>query len=219
MEENNKKVIVKGSVIIIIAILGLNVYRTETMKLEIARLTTKVEQLSVQLDSLGNDEATVVTYPESNGFNKKEFTTISKSVASLESKVATLQETVDRLSRSQAQSVETSKSLSSSTTSTKTSSKSGRVTVSAKVKVENRYVQGTTFVPRITSGPAGIVVINVVVTRTGTVGSVTVDASSTITDEEILDACKEAALRTDFAYNPEAPNKSIGTITYTFTAK
>lgn len=217
MEENNNNIIVKGLAIILIAILGLNVYRTETTKKEMAQLASTVEQLSAQLDSLGVVEAPAGTAPAASGVSKKEFTTLSKSVSSLESKVSALQGTVDRLSRGQSQSGGTTRSSSSSTTTSGTSSNSGRVSVSAKVKVENRYVQGTTYVPKVTSGPAGVVVINVVVNRLGTVGSVSVDSSSTITAEDILDACKEAALKTDFAYNPEAPDKSRGTITYTFT--
>jgi hypothetical protein len=55
--------------------------------------------------------------------------------------------------------------------------------------------------------------------RVGIVSKATVNTGTTITDEEILDACKEAALKTSFGYNPEAPDHSIGTITYTFTAK
>ena len=80
-------------------------------------------------------------------------------------------------------------------------------------------MQGATYLPKVSTGSAGIVIVNVVLNRLGTVGSVSIDANSTITDEDILDACKEAALKTDFAYNPEAPDKSRGTITYTFTAK
>ena len=55
--------------------------------------------------------------------------------------------------------------------------------------------------------------------RVGIVSKATVNTGTTITDEEILDACKEAALKTSFGYNPEAPDHSVGTITYTFTAK
>ena len=50
----------------------------------------------------------------------------------------------------------------------------------------------------------------------GMVGSATVASSTTIMDEDVLYSCKEAALKTDFAYNPDAPKTSIGTITYTF---
>lgn len=230
MEDNNNIIIVKGLAIILIAILGLNVYRTETMKTEMTQLASTVELLSAQLDSFVVFEAQAGTTPTVSGVSKKEFSTLSKSVSSLESMVIALQGTVDRLSRSQAQSGGTSRvsgsassgqtsSTGSSAAATRPSSSSGRVSVSAKVKVENRYVSGSTPLPKVTTGPAGFVVINVSMDRVGIVGSVSVNPNSTITVEEILDQCKEAALKTSFAYNPDAPNKSIGTITYTFTAK
>ena len=50
----------------------------------------------------------------------------------------------------------------------------------------------------------------------GMVGSATVASGTTIIDADVLYSCKEAALKTDFAYNPDAPKTSIGTITYTF---
>lgn len=230
MEDNNNNIIVKGLAIILIAILGLNVYRTETTKKEMAQLATTVEQISAQLDSLGVVEAPTGTAPVASGVSKKEFSSLSKSVSSLESKVTALQGTVDKLSRSQAQSGGTSRvpgnatsgqtsSAGSSAAATRPSSSSGRVSVTAKVKVENRYVSGTTYLPKVTTGPAGIVVINVSMNRVGMVGTVSVNAASTISDEEILDACKEAALKTSFGYNPDAPEKSTGTITYTFSAR
>jgi hypothetical protein len=95
----------------------------------------------------------------------------------------------------------------------------GRVAVSAKAKVENRYVLGTTYLPKVSTGPTGVVVINVTMDRVGIVSAVSVNGSTTIADEDVIDACKEAALKTSFGYNPEAPNKSTGTITYTFTAR
>ena len=95
----------------------------------------------------------------------------------------------------------------------------GRVAVTAKVKVENRYVSGKTYVPNVTSGPIGVVVVNVSMDNIGIVGSASIGSGTTITDEDILDLCKEAALKTSFSYNPDAPRKSVGTITYTFTAR
>ncbi len=216
MEDNNNNLLVKGLAIILIAILGLNVYRTETTKKEMAQLATTVEQLSAQLDSIGVAEAPVGTAPVASGISKKEFSTLSKSVSSLESKVTALQGTVDRLAHSQSQTGSTTRS---SSTISELASSNGRVSVSAKVKVENRYVQGKTPLPNITTGPTGVVIINVSMDQIGIVGSVSVNSNSTITDEDIQDLCKEAALKTDFAYNPYAPNKSTGTITYIFTAK
>ena len=221
MEEKNNNPIVKGLAIILIAILGLNVYRTETTKKEMAQLATTVEQLSAQLDSLSG-------VPSASGVSKREFTTLSKTVSALVTKVSALQGSVDRLSRTQTQSGSSSKvsgsvtsgqTSGSSTASTTRPASNGRVAVSVRVKVDNRYVSGTTYLPKVTTGPEGVVVINVSMNRVGMVGSVSVNSASTITDEEILDACKEAALKTNFGYNPDAPERSKGTITYTFTAK
>lgn len=230
MEDNNNNIIIKGLAIILIAILGINVYRTETTKKEMAQLATTVEQLAAQLDSLSNAGAPAGKSHSPSGVSKKDFISLTKTVSSLESKVTTLQGTVDRLSHSQAQSRGLSSttentpsgqniSSGSSAVSLRSSSSNVRVSVSAKVKVENRYVSGSTPLPKVTTGPAGIVVINVSMDRVGIVGSVSVNSSTTISDEEILDQCKEAALKTRFAYNPDAPDKSKGTITYTFTAK
>ena len=95
----------------------------------------------------------------------------------------------------------------------------GRVSVSAKVKVENRYVHGTTYLPKVTTGPTGVVVIDVTMDCVGLVTAVSLNSKSTITDEEIVDLCKESALQTHFSYNPDAPDKIRGSITYTFVAK
>lgn len=224
--ENNG--IVKWLAITLIAILGINVYRTETTKKEMTQLATVVEQLSAKLDSL--EGVSPSGKANATGISKREFSSLSRAVTSLETKVSSLQGSVDRLSRSQSIAGTSSKapstavsgqssSPSNSVAATKTTTSKGPVSVSAKVKVENRYVMGTTYVPKISTGQSGTVVIDVTLTRTGTVTAVSTNGRSTITDEDIIDACKEAALKTDFSYNPEAPDKSKGTITYTFTAK
>lgn len=230
MEENSNNIIVKGLAIVLIAILGINVYRTESTKKELAQLATTVDQLSVRLDSLGMVEAPASKTPAASGISKNEFAALSKKVSSLESKLTTIQGNFDRISRSQSQ-PGSSPRLSSSTSSTQTSSigaattqlkyapSNGRVSVSAKVKVENRYVSGTTYLPKVSTGPSGVVVIDVTMDQIGIVSAASLNASSTITDEDIIDLCKEAALKTRFGYNPDAPAKSKGTITYTFTAK
>lgn len=225
MEENNN-IIVKGLAITLIVILGLNVYRTETTKKEVSKLTTAVEQLESKLDSLGMlSPSGRVSYA---GVNKKEFASLSKKVSSLESKVSIIQGSVDRLSHNQAHSqvpttnstnTNVSANTNKSSSTTAPTSSNGRVTVSAKARVENRYVEGTTYLPKVVTGPAGLVVLDLVITRIGRVTSVSIDSSSTIKDEDIVDACKDAALRTHFSYNSDAPEKVRGTITYTFKAQ
>ena len=130
-------------------------------------------------------------------------------IAILEEQVSELQSKIDRLSSSQS-------STGKSTTSTRpTRTTASKPKVEAKVRVENRYVQHKPALPEAKAGCTGVVVIEVKMNSLGMVGSATVASGTTITDEDVLYNCKEAALKTDFAYNPDT-RTSVGTITYTF---
>ena len=130
-------------------------------------------------------------------------------IAILEEQVSELQSKIDRLSSSQS-------STGKSTTSTRpTRTTASKPKVEAKVRVENRYVQHKPALPEAKAGCTGVVVIEVKMNSLGMVGSATVAGGTTITDEDVLYSCKEAALKTDFAYNPDT-RTSVGTITYTF---
>ena len=130
-------------------------------------------------------------------------------IAILEEQVSELQSKIDRLSSSQS-------STGKSTTSTRpTRTTASKPKVEAKVRVENRYVQHKPALPEAKAGCTGVVVIEVKMNSLGMVGSATVAGGTTITDEDVLCSCQEAALKTDFAYNPDT-RTSVGTITYTF---
>ena len=130
-------------------------------------------------------------------------------IAILEEQVSELQSKIDRLSSSQS-------STGKSTTSTRpTRTTASKPKVEAKVRVENRYVQHKPALPEAKAGCTGVVIIEVKMNSLGMVGSATVASGTTITDEDVLYNCKEAALKTDFAYNPDT-RTSVGTITYTF---
>jgi len=229
MEDKDYNGVIRGLAFVFIVILGLNVYRTETTKKEVAQLTASVEQLSAQLDSISSVEVPVGSAPSravaGPAVSKKDFSNLSQMVTSLGSKVTALQGSIDQLSHGQSKSAIEAPSASKSEPDSKSvatvasTSSYGRVSVSAKAKVENRVVSRDIILPKVSSGTSGAIVINVSVNRIGMVGSVSFNNASTISDEDIIDLCKEAALRTKFAYNPEAPEKSIGTITYTFTTK
>lgn len=142
--------------------------------------------------------------------------TSRKDVKELSEQVCALNERVD--------SVMTRNRTATSTKSTKTpapnkNATTDRISITAKAKVENRYLPKEAVLPRIIHGPTGTVVINVTINILGQVNAVSVNSKSTITDEEIIDACKEAALRTGFSSNTDAPSKQTGTITYTFQPK
>ena len=130
-------------------------------------------------------------------------------IAILEEQVSELQSKIDRLSSSQS-------STGKSTTSTRpTRTTASKPKVEAKVRVENRYVQHKPALPEAKAGCTGVVVIEVKMNSLGMVGSATVAGGTTNTDEDVLCSCQEAALKTDFAYNPDT-RTSVGTITYTF---
>ena len=186
----------------------------------LTQLQSKVSVLQGKVDNISSNPSSGSNGTSAPAGSGKDVSDLAKSVSDLQSKVNSMQKTVDRLSGGQRQA--STNTVSSSASSAQPSSgnkSSGRVSVTAKVKVEDRYVSGKTPIPSVTNGPTGVVVIGVTMNRVGIVSKATVNTGTTITDEEILDACKEAALKTSFGYNPEAPDHSVSTITYTFTAK
>lgn len=186
----------------------------------LTQLQSKVSALQGKVDGMSSNPSSKSPGTAAASGSGKEVSDLAKSVSDLQAKVNTMQKTIDRLSSGQRQ---TSSSQGGSTAASApasgSSKSSGRVSVTAKVKVEDRYVSGRTPVPSVSTGPVGVVVIGVTMDRVGIVSKATVNSGTTITDEDIIDACKEAALKTSFGYNPEAPNHSVGTITYTFTAR
>ncbi len=107
----------------------------------------------------------------------------------------------------------------STTTAVPKVAKKVRVTPSAKVRVENRYVSGTTYLPVGKFYEEGTVTVEVVMDWLGSVTSTSI-INTTIQNEDILYACRESALKTNFSTNKDDHGKKIkGTITYTFTAQ
>lgn len=105
------------------------------------------------------------------------------------------------------------------TTGTSSNGSSGRVNVATNVWVANRSVYGETVLPKVTTAPEGVVVIGVTVNAVGSVTSATVKSGTTISDENVVNECRQAALQTRFAINVDATNGSSGTISYTFTRR
>ena len=203
--------------LLLLIIIGLTVWNTYRIEVEMEKI----------------EEAKTESFAESilsNGENSMKMDAINKKVSDLEQKVKTLQSKVNDLSRLPKNAPVTTTQKSTPTTTTSTSStspvsstatsssqaKRSLPKVEAKVRVENRYVDFRTPLPSAVEGITGTVVINVKMNRLGTVTSVSVNNGSTITNEDVIYNCKDAALRTNFAYNPDAPTTSVGTITYTF---
>lgn len=90
-----------------------------------------------------------------------------------------------------------------------------RLKVKSSYRMEDRYSYGVDD-PQELGSAEGIVKLDITIDIYGQVKSAKLNSASTITDEEVIEACKKAALKTDFNLNLDAPKLQHGTITYTF---
>lgn len=88
--------------------------------------------------------------------------------------------------------------------------------VKSSYRMEDRYVSCEVYEPQELGNAEGIVKLDITIDKYGDVKSAKLNSASSITDEEVIEACKKAALQTDFNYNFDAPKLQQGTITYTF---
>lgn len=91
-----------------------------------------------------------------------------------------------------------------------------RLKVKSSYRMEDRYVGYKVYEPQELGSAEGIVKLDITISTIGQVNSAKLNSASTITDEEVIEACKKAALKTDFNLNLDAPKLLQGTITYTF---
>lgn len=90
-----------------------------------------------------------------------------------------------------------------------------RLKVKSSYRMEDRYSYGVDD-PQELGNAEGIVKLDITIDIYGQVKSAKLNSASTITDEDVIEACKKAALKTDFNLNLDAPKLQQGTITYTF---
>lgn len=90
-----------------------------------------------------------------------------------------------------------------------------RLKVKSSYRMEDRYSYGV-YDPEELGNAEGIVKLDITINYSGDVKSAKLNSASTITDEEVIEACKKAALKTDFNLNLDAPKLQQGTITYKF---
>ena len=91
-----------------------------------------------------------------------------------------------------------------------------RLKVKSSYRMEDRYVGYKVYEPQELGNAEGIVKLDITIDIYGQVNSAKLNSASTITDEEVIEACKKAALKTMFNLNSDAPKLQQGTITYTF---
>lgn len=87
--------------------------------------------------------------------------------------------------------------------------------VKSSYRMEDRYSYGV-YDPQELGNAEGIVKLDITIDIYGQVKSAKLNSASTITDEEVIEACKKAALKTRFNLNSDAHRLQQGTITYTF---
>lgn len=90
-----------------------------------------------------------------------------------------------------------------------------RLKVKSSYRMEDRYSYGV-YDPQELGNAEGIVKLDITIDIYGQVKSAKLNSASTITDEEVIEACKKAALKTRFNLNSDAHRLQQGTITYTF---
>lgn len=91
-----------------------------------------------------------------------------------------------------------------------------RLKVKSSYRMEDRYVGYKVYEPQELGNAEGIVKLDITIDIYGQVKSAKLNSASTITDEEVIEACKKAALKTMFNLNSDAPKLQQGTIIYTF---
>lgn len=91
-----------------------------------------------------------------------------------------------------------------------------RLKVKSSYRMEDRYVGYKVYEPQELGNAEGIVKLDITISTIGQVNSAKLNSASTITDEEVIESCKKAALKTDFNLNLDAPKIQQGTITYKF---
>ena len=94
-----------------------------------------------------------------------------------------------------------------------------KVTVSSSYRLEDRYVLGEVEMPEHLGSQGGQITVKIYVNQSGTVKKTSIADGATITDPEVIESARKAALKTDFNSNYDAPDMVEGTITYTFKKK
>ena len=94
-----------------------------------------------------------------------------------------------------------------------------KIVVSTKYRLEDRYNRSRIYEPEFLGNEIGVVILTIYVDYSGDVKSAKLKSANGITNEEVIEACKKAALRTDFNIDVSSNDLKVGTITYIFSVK
>ncbi|MBR5563601.1 MAG: hypothetical protein IKW11_05175 [Bacteroidales bacterium] len=94
-----------------------------------------------------------------------------------------------------------------------------KIVVSTKYRLEDRYNRSGIYEPEFLGNEIGEVILTIYVDYSGDVKSAKLKSANGITNEDVIEACKKAALRTDFNIDVSSNDLKVGTITYIFSVK
>lgn len=226
MEDRNNSFVWKGIILILFAATVVNIYRTEEANKQLKELSDAFYGAGGQQDPDFNRDFPGIADAMLRGdiaTLQNQFEDLRKEMDAQKQTIKQLKTELSQKSSSHVTTTQAKTSSTSQASSTPSSSPTGYqkvpISVQGKVKVENRYVNGKLCYPALSTGYIGTVVVGITINIAGNVSSAKINSGTTITDEDILDACKEAALKTRFSINTDSSNKHPGTITYTFTER
>ncbi len=173
-----------------------NMERVDPRDEEIQVLSDKIDSLQSVVDSLSAVEARPATSSRST---------------------ATARTAAPRQTTTAAQTSTQAQAQASATNQATAPATSGKVKISTKYKIENFYIV-VEDKPKVQVGPYGTVVIGFTLNRYGQkIKIVTEREGTTITDEDVIAACKVAVMETFFSPGIEDPGQVYGTATFTFS--
>lgn len=231
--EDNRGCMSNILVIILIALAGFNIYCTYMVGNQLNEISYAITELK----EVARDAAEAIESPSASeggieaddvkdteevsiqGDSPEEASSQIKDVP--ESRSAGNSPALPDLSKifGSRQSASAPASASASDVETAAPAAQDRMQVKAKERIEDRYAMGGVVLPDVECDSEGVVVVDITVDRLGIVTGAEEGSGTTISDEEVLYRCKEAALKTRFSYNPDAEPQTSGTIKYIFTRK
>ena len=146
-------------------------------------------------------------------YNREEIKLLKQENAALWAKVDSLQQPSKDTPRKQ------KKAPAQTKPATEKPATYQKVYVSSKYRLEDRYNTSRIYEPEFLGNEIGEVILNIYVDYSGDVKSAKLKSATGITNEDVIEACKKAALRTNFNYNSDKREQQLGTITYIFSAK
>lgn len=185
----------KVLLVIVILICGANGYYSYKTAQEVKEIKEQSQLVQMKVDSLMLATAKITKSTKTIGANKqpKSFWEALFSEIEAEEKAATAQK--------------------------KAAVAKAKVTVSTSYRLEDRYVSRRVELPEYLGEQSGQITVIILVNQYGTVTKTSVAEGATITDSEVIESVRRAALKTDFNSNYDAPKLVEGTITYTFKKK